>query len=129
MKIFKDDQDKKTIIATTKEVEKSGVYESVKTWVVHRKNQYIDIKHAFEIAGKHEITSILVEGGSGLATSLIRRKLVDKLYLVIAPVIIGRGIEAVGDLGITKVARALRFHESGFEPMGIDSLFWGYPED
>ena len=44
------------------------------------------------------VTSVLVEGGAVLHTELIRQGLFDKLVVVVAPIVIGSGIEAVGDL-------------------------------
>ncbi len=128
LNLFTKNDDRKTIVATTREVVDSNVYKSVTTWPIRRQKDRIDLKNLMERAGKHEVTSILFEGGSRLATALLHQKLVDKLYVAIAPVVLGRGIEAVGDLKIAKVANALRFRESGFKKIGDDMLFWGYPE-
>ncbi|MGO9309854.1 MAG: bifunctional diaminohydroxyphosphoribosylaminopyrimidine deaminase/5-amino-6-(5-phosphoribosylamino)uracil reductase RibD [Spirochaetia bacterium] len=46
------------------------------------------------------IGSVLVEGGAKLLTSLILRGLWDAVTVFTAPLILGKGIEAVGDLGI-----------------------------
>jgi diaminohydroxyphosphoribosylaminopyrimidine deaminase / 5-amino-6-(5-phosphoribosylamino)uracil reductase len=46
------------------------------------------------------IGSVLVEGGSRLITELFARGLWDAVTVFTAPVILGAGIEAVGDLGI-----------------------------
>ena len=53
------------------------------------------------------IGSLLVEGGAGIITSMLRARLCDRLVVCIAPRILGRGIEAVGDLGIARLADAL----------------------
>ncbi len=42
-----------------------------------------------------------------MITSLLRARLVDRLAVCMAPKILGRGIEAVGDLGIRDLADAL----------------------
>jgi len=57
------------------------------------------------------IRSILVEGGGGVLTSFLREGLWDAAAVFIAPVIIGRGIDAVGDLGVKRVAEAFRLGE------------------
>jgi diaminohydroxyphosphoribosylaminopyrimidine deaminase / 5-amino-6-(5-phosphoribosylamino)uracil reductase len=61
------------------------------------------------LAALHErgIGSVLVEGGAGLITALLRDRLVDRLAVCVAPKILGAGIEAVGDLGIRELARSL----------------------
>jgi len=127
-KLFSDNDDNKTIIATNREVIKSGVYKSVITWPVKKDKDYLDLENFLERVGKHEVTSILIEGGSRLATSLLKKGLVDKMYLVVAPLVIGKGIESINDLGIKKVSDAIRFREFGFSKLGRDNLFCGYPE-
>ena len=52
------------------------------------------------------VESVLVEGGAGVITSVLAAGLVDRLVVAIAPIIIGAGIEAVGPLGVTRVATA-----------------------
>lgn len=128
LKLFADNGDHKTIVATTPEVIDSGIYSSVTTWPIDKNGDNLDLDKLLTYAGGEEISSILFEGGSRLATSLLKQNLIDKFYLVLAPMVIGRGIAAVGDLGITKVSRAVRFAESGFKKMGTDTLFWGYPK-
>jgi 5-amino-6-(5-phosphoribosylamino)uracil reductase/diaminohydroxyphosphoribosylaminopyrimidine deaminase/5-amino-6-(5-phosphoribosylamino)uracil reductase len=53
------------------------------------------------------IGSLYVEGGSRVITSFLRARLVDRLIVVIAPLIIGEGVAAVGDLGVRSLADAL----------------------
>jgi riboflavin biosynthesis pyrimidine reductase len=73
------------------------------------------------------IGSILVEGGSRLATSFIQSGLVDKYVVFVAPKILGKGKDAVGDLAIRKLADAIEFERSSFETCGRDVVFIGYP--
>lgn len=125
--LFADNEDGRTIVATTRAVIKTGVYASVETWAVRQGRDGLDLKSLINEAGKREITSLLIEGGGRLAASLLRQRLVDKYYLILAPMLIGSGKEAVGDLGIRQISRAMRFERCGFEKMGTDVLFWGYP--
>ena len=60
--------------------------------------------------------------------TLLKKRLVDKMYVAIAPLIIGQGVESVGDLGTKEISEGIRFSKSGFKKMGADTLFWGYPE-
>lgn len=71
--------------------------------------QQTDLETALRRLAKEGIMSILVEGGAELATSFLKAGLVDKLLVVIGPKIIGEGIEAVGDLGISHLDQAVRF--------------------
>lgn len=69
--------------------------------------------------------SVLVEGGSRIITSLLARQLVDRLVVAIAPKLIGSGTDAVGDLGIRRLADALRFSAVTTRQLGDDIIFDG----
>jgi diaminohydroxyphosphoribosylaminopyrimidine deaminase/5-amino-6-(5-phosphoribosylamino)uracil reductase len=125
--LFKHNKDAKTILATS---EKSAGQIKVKNlivWSIKEDRFGLSLDDLLEKAGRFGITSLLVEGGGRLATSLIRKDLVDKQYLLIAPFIIGRGTDGVGELNIRKLTRAVRFGEWVFKPCGTDILFTGYP--
>jgi len=63
-----------------------------------------------------------------LATSFIKQGLADKIIFITAPMMIGLGVNSIGDLGISKLAEAVRFKRADFRLLGQDSLFIGYPE-
>jgi riboflavin-specific deaminase-like protein len=71
------------------------------------------------------IRSLMVEGGSGIITSLLRAGLVDRLVICIAPKVLGAGLDAVGDLGIRDLGQALTFSETTIRQLGPDILFDG----
>ena len=73
------------------------------------------------------IASLLVEGGREVITSVFQAGLVDRLVVCIAPKIVGAGVEAVGDLGISHLGEALTFEETAVTRMGEDILFEGRP--
>jgi diaminohydroxyphosphoribosylaminopyrimidine deaminase / 5-amino-6-(5-phosphoribosylamino)uracil reductase len=73
------------------------------------------------------IGSVLVEGGAGIITAFLGHGLVDELVVVVAPKIIGRGLEAVGDLGIKSMDQALTFESYEVERVGEDVLIRGRP--
>lgn len=55
------------------------------------------------------ITSVLLEGGAALAASMIQAGLVDEIYWMQAPIIIGGdGLDAVGELGLNALSEATR---------------------
>ena len=68
----------------------------------------VDLRHLLRLLGERGISSVLVEGGARVITSLLRHHLADKVILAIAPKIIGKGIEAVGELNIKEVSQALK---------------------
>lgn len=71
------------------------------------------------------VRSVMVEGGSGIITSLLAAGLVDRLVVSIAPKVLGAGLDAVGDLGIRGLADALVFDQLEVRRLGPDILFDG----
>jgi riboflavin-specific deaminase-like protein len=68
------------------------------------------------------IGSVMVEGGAALITSLLCKQLVDRLVVCIAPKILGRGIEAVGDLGICELGDSLALTDTSVITYGVDVI-------
>ena len=66
------------------------------------------------------VRSVMVEGGAAMITSFFSERLVDRLAVCIAPKILGRGIEAVGDLGICDLADSLILADTSVTPYGVD---------
>jgi 3,4-dihydroxy 2-butanone 4-phosphate synthase/GTP cyclohydrolase II len=54
------------------------------------------------------VESLMVEGGAAVITSVLAAGLADRLVVSVSPTIIGRGREAVGELGIARVADGVR---------------------
>lgn len=79
-----------------------------------------------KLGAEDGLQSLLIEAGPRLATALLRADLVDRLYVFLAPSILGSGLPAVADLGIGTLAGALEFAEHSWEPVGRDCLFVGY---
>jgi riboflavin biosynthesis pyrimidine reductase len=98
----------------------------VEVWVARKERDgRVSLRDLLKKLGKREIVSVLVEGGSEVITSLLKANLVDKMIIPIAPKIIGKGLEAIGDLKINKINKAIRF--SSFKTMkkGDDIIFEG----
>jgi 5-amino-6-(5-phosphoribosylamino)uracil reductase/diaminohydroxyphosphoribosylaminopyrimidine deaminase/5-amino-6-(5-phosphoribosylamino)uracil reductase len=68
---------------------------------------------------------VLVEGGSGIITALLQARLVDRLIVCVAPKILGAGVEAVGDLGIRELDRALLMTDTSVTHYGVDLVLDG----
>jgi diaminohydroxyphosphoribosylaminopyrimidine deaminase / 5-amino-6-(5-phosphoribosylamino)uracil reductase len=73
----------------------------------------VDLKKLFKILAERKISSVLIEGGAQIITSVLKNNLAQRLVTVIAPKIIGKGIEAVGDLDIKNLesAKILSVHK------------------
>lgn len=74
-----------------------------------------------------EVRHVLVEGGPTLAAAFLRAGLVDELHAYIAPVLLGGGRSAVGDLGVTSIDGALRWETREVHRLGPDVLVVATP--
>jgi len=63
---------------------------------------------------------VLLEGGPTLAAAFVRAGFVDAVRWYLAPTLLGVGPGAVGDLGITSIAEALRLQVSSVARVGDD---------
>jgi len=88
----------------------------------------IDLKALMATLGKQKITSIMIEGGAGLAASALSSKIVDKAVFFVAPKIIGGrdALSPVGGKGIKKVSKALHLKDVTTKRLGEDIMIEGY---
>ncbi|HLJ66785.1 MAG TPA: RibD family protein [Chloroflexota bacterium] len=93
--------------------------------VLPRGRSGIDLGALFAVLEERGVGSILVEGGARLATSVLRERLADSLALFIAMKVIGRGRDAIGDLGIREVSRAVQVDGATVERLGEDIFVRG----
>ena len=78
---------------------------------------------------RRAIQSVLVEGGTEVAGAFIDARLVDKITLMIAPIIVG-GQEApvaIGGKGVESLCDALRLRDVSVEKHDADIEITGYP--
>jgi diaminohydroxyphosphoribosylaminopyrimidine deaminase / 5-amino-6-(5-phosphoribosylamino)uracil reductase len=80
---------------------------------------------ALEYLGKRGLHAVMVEGGSGVYSSLLRSGLADKLLFFIAPKILGGGVPLVDWGSPAKIADSLKFVITKVELMGGDILAEG----
>lgn len=128
--VLRDNNPQNTIVATTSgapsqkvnTIRKLGV-EILK--IKKGKSVGVDLKCLLKELGKRDITSVMVEGGPGLITSLLKAKLVDKMIIITAPKILGNGLEAIGTLNIPKVKDAIKFLSFRTMKKGSDFVFVG----
>lgn len=92
--------------AAAQELERAGIRVER---VALREDGLLDMREAFGLLGRRGITSILVEGGSRVFTSLLCDGLVNELAIFLAPKICGTGLSLAGDLGIEEMDEAMRF--------------------
>jgi len=118
-----------TLVATAFPADPGRVHElealgaEVMTVPVGEARTGIDLQEVFRTLGRRGVASVLVEGGAGLITSLLAGRLADRLVVVVAPKLIGRGIESIGDLGTTNVDEAITFSSVETRRLGPDVVF------
>lgn len=78
--------------------------------------------------GRRKITSVMIEGGGKLATSALQAGIVDKLTLMLAPILIGgkKAPTLLQGEGIEKLTEALQLKELTVERIGDDLVLEGY---
>ena len=72
---------------------------------------------------------MLVEGCGCVISSMLRGRLVDRLVVAVAPILLGTGTEAVGDLDTSLVANGLRLRKHLVRQVGADLLVAGDLEE
>ena len=70
-------------------------------------SRQVDLTALLEELGRRQVSSLLVEGGARLLTSFIRERLADRLIIISAPKIFGKGTDAIGDLSVKTVDQAI----------------------
>ena len=118
------------IIATTSksDLDKANALRELRADVLSIKEDtegQISMKDLLRILAKRKIASVLVEGGSGIITSLFRERLADRLVVCIAPKILGSGLEAIGDLGISNLNDAIELSNVSVNKVGVDFILDG----
>jgi len=121
-----------TIVASTeltptskrKEIERKGA----QVLTCPLKNGKVDLEYLMKSLGTMGIDSILIEGGSTLAFSALREKIVDKVITFIAPKLVGGDLAptSVGGEGIAKMEEAIEVRDWKVRKMGEDILVEGY---
>jgi riboflavin biosynthesis pyrimidine reductase len=56
---------------------------------------------------------------------MLRERLVDRVVVAVAPLLLGKGTDAVGDLGTSLVADGLRLRNQTVHRLGPDLLVTG----
>lgn len=121
----------RTIIATAvmpEEKEASLRECDVEVWRLPSGGGKVDLRALLSRLGKENLDSLLIEGGGESAAAFLEAGLVDKVSFFIAPLIIGGrdAVPAVGGVGVSQVAGALRLRDVELARLGGDIVITGY---
>ena len=125
----------KTIVFTSEKAKRNKLQElkkkdNVEIIILPLEKNKFRIEDILKELYKREIIHLLVEGGRGLFTEFIRKKLYDKLSIFIAPKILGEdGLDIVGSLGINNVYEAPSFRIEDIKKLGEDIFLELYPKE
>lgn len=116
-----------TLIATTKSASDPAFRALAKAGaelvrVRSDKNNHVSLQQLLQLLAARNISSVLIEGGSQIITSALKDNLVNRLVTVIAPKILGKGIEAVGDLNIRNLEKAKKLTVKSVARKGTDVI-------
>lgn len=92
----------------------------VRVEVVAEHDGRVDLGAALARLRSVGMDSILVEGGASVITSLLAERLVDRIIAGVAPIVIGDGTQAVGALGVTRIADGIHLTNRAMFPIGDD---------
>ena len=97
----------------------------VKVEVVPEAPDGIDLAAGMARLRSLGIRCLLVEGGSRIITSALRGQLADRVVVAVAPILLGKGTDALGDLGASLVQDGLRLLNRTVHQLGPDLLIAG----
>ncbi len=97
--------------------------QGVEVWTFPARRGQLDLGQVMERAGREGLTSILLEGGGQLAAAALRARAVDQLRIFVAPCLIGEGVPGIGELGIRRLADALRLEQVALRRLDADILY------
>jgi len=121
-----------TLVAVTSSVSRDHIKKLEGTGievVIAGEGPRVDLHLLLRELGERAVTSVLVEGGSELAGSLVEARLADKMITFIAPVVIG-GRSATGPIGgsgVDKVSESMKMRIDSVSISGSDLKVVSYP--
>ncbi len=88
-------------------------------------SHHVDLHALAHLLAARGVGSVMVEGGAGLLTALLRNRLADRIVVTIAPKLLGEGIAAVGELGLDDLQQAGILRDPIWTPYGVDMVLDG----
>ncbi len=120
-----------TIVATTTMADQRKIEQlrtmGVQILVLPQKRTRVSLRRCLRKLGNMGITSLLVEGGSELYADFLRERLVNRLYLYVAPVLLGgqNAQSLIGGLSPKRLADKVGVSNLHLRSLGEDLLMTG----
>lgn len=133
LNLFSDQYEEKTIIVTHNKAKAKEVADPMlkmlqsnyfrgEILLVDEHDGHSDQKQMIERLADSGITSLLIEGGRDLSTSLLKAGLVDRLQLFISPKLLGGGTKSIQGLGTNRMEDMVPFKTFTWTRFGTDML-------
>ena len=90
--------------------------------IVQPRRGRVDVKSLAGELARREMTNVLVEGGAQTTGSFFAAKLVDEVWIFIAPKLIGAGVSPVSGFSIPRMRNAISLKNVAHEKIGSDIL-------
>ena len=129
--LVNDKESRKTVIFTSRSDQDAKARQLSKLGVRviqirDDEQKFMDLNDVLKQLADLKLSSLLVEGGGEIFTSFIRQKLFDKVTFFIAPMMIGTGVQSVGDLGIESLVDAVKLKNVKIEILDQQAIIEGY---
>lgn len=134
-RVFSVDDDKKTILVcgdnTPQERILPFVERGVEVWRVPLKGDHLDLRALLEMCQKANINSLLVEGGGILHGAFLEEGLVDELFVVVAPILIGDplGVFSFVAKPLKTLSQAHELFQVTYKKLGRNLLIHGFTKE
>jgi diaminohydroxyphosphoribosylaminopyrimidine deaminase/5-amino-6-(5-phosphoribosylamino)uracil reductase len=133
LSLFSDQYEEKTVIVTHNKAKADEVADPMlkmlqsnyfrgEILVVDQHNGHSNQKQMLGKLADSGVTSLLVEGGRDLSTSLLKAGLVDRLQLFISPKLLGGGTKSIQGLGTNRMEDVVPFKNFTWSRIGPDML-------
>ena len=133
LRIFSSHSPAQVIIATTRFAAQRKISyfkdKGVQVIVAKDKQKRVDLEDLLKKLARQQIAHLLIEGGGEIIASVLKKKLVDRMYVFISSKIIGGrdAPTAVEGEGIVKVKQATRLKDLKIKTVGSEILIQGRP--
>jgi len=125
-KIFAAAEDGIFLVTAKRNCEKKELIESFRSkgveviFIKENPEGNFNLRSVLKALAKRQITSLLVEGGSGVFSSFIKSGLYDEINLFVSSKILGEGLSVFGSLPPVSIRKAIKLKTQNVEKFGDD---------
>ncbi len=134
-KVFQVSEDKRTILVCGDNISPSKIEpflkKGIEVWQLPLKDNKIDLKALLDKLYQEKVHSLLVEGGGSIQGSFLKEGLIDEVFIVTAPLLIGdpKGIFSFSGKPLNFLKEASPLFNLRVKKLGKDYLFQGLTQE